>query len=75
MSNLNRRPTRAAVASARSCYDRFCIGLITNEKDLCSNCFDYKAIVVKKKNQVEMGRRYQCRWPEAGEDDSFFKKL
>ena len=60
----NRRHTRAAIAAARSCYDRFCLGVITHDRDLCCNCFHYKAIPVKNKSQVDMGRRFQCRWPE-----------
>ena len=65
MSNT-RRPTRAAFQASKSCYDKFCLGVITQERDLCCNCFDYKQILVKKKAQHEMGRRFQCRWPEAG---------
>jgi chromosome segregation ATPase len=38
--------------------------VITHDRDLCCNCFDYKAIPVKNKSQVDMGRRFQCRWPE-----------
>ncbi len=64
MPGDNRRHTRAAIAAARSCYDRFCLGVITHDRDLCCNCFDYKAIPVKNKSQVDMGRRFQCRWPE-----------
>jgi hypothetical protein len=44
------------------------LGIITEEKDLCAHCFDYNQILVKKKEQHEMGRRFQCRWPQAGVD-------
>jgi predicted lipoprotein len=42
------------------------LGIITSEAELCAHCFDYKKILVKKKLQHEMGRRFQCRWPQDG---------
>jgi hypothetical protein len=39
---------RAAFQAARTCYDRFCLGIITMEKDLCCHYFDYKQIIVKQ---------------------------
>jgi hypothetical protein len=61
-----RRQTRATVQASRTCYDRFSLGILTSEKDLCAHCFDYNAIVIKKKPQQDMGRRFQCRWPQEG---------
>jgi hypothetical protein len=64
-----KRQTRSALQASRTCYNRLCLGIITEEKDLCAHCFDYNQILVKKK-QDEMGRRYQCRWPQVGVDIS-----
>jgi hypothetical protein len=60
----DRWPTRAAFAASKSCYDKFRLGLIVQDKDLCCNCFDYKELHIKQKPQEKMGHRFQCRWPE-----------
>ena len=65
MSNL-RRNTRGALQASNCCYDKFCLGLITKEADLCRGCFAFNEIHVKKKPQTEMGRQFQCLLPTAG---------
>jgi hypothetical protein len=57
---------RAAFQASRTCYDRFCLGIITIKKDFCCNCFYYNELDIKVKLQQEMGRSFQCQWPEAG---------
>jgi hypothetical protein len=58
--------TRGALQASNSCDDKFCLGLITKEADLCRGCFAFNEIHVKKKPQMEMGRQFHCLLPTAG---------
>jgi ankyrin repeat protein len=60
------RQNGADIQCYKTCYDKLCLGIINDEKKLCANCFDYNEILLKKKAQHRMGRRYQCRYPQAG---------
>jgi hypothetical protein len=61
-----RRQTRAAIQASWTCYDCFLLGIITSEAELCAHCFDYNAIVIKKRPQHEMDWCFQCWWSHKG---------